>query len=229
MEAKRQLTCKLYLQETSVANRSVEPDLQPNKTINSSASTPSPASPNLLASTHGPAEGPTLDPAPPALIHGPSLRALTPSSPVQPTPDPPLRPSHQAPASLPLPAPRPESVTFGPGIVEALPYATTAQAPYPLPINSPTDDLAATAKATAREILKAPSLLSFLASNQRKTLGGLPKGVKHTAADLLKTYVEEGIPAHTGPPWSPEALETAISKGPHASACTPEMTSFIRG
>ena len=54
-------------------------------------------------------------------------------------------------------------------------------------------------------------------------------GVKHTAADLLKTYVEEGIPAHTGPPWSPEALETAISKGSHASSCTLEMNSFIRG
>ena len=25
----------------------------------------------------------------------------------------------------------------------------------------------------------------------------------------------------------PQALETAISKGPHASACTPDMTTFI--
>ena len=69
----------------------------------------------------------------------------------------------------------------------------------------------------------------FLASKQRKTLGGLPEGVKHPVADLLKNYVEEGIPAHTGPPWSPEALETAIYKGSHASACTPEMTSFFPG
>ena len=53
--------------------------------------------------------------------------------------------------------------------------------------------------------------------------------MKHPAADLLKKYVEESIPAHTGPPWSPEALETAISKEPHASDCTPEMTSFIWG
>ena len=53
--------------------------------------------------------------------------------------------------------------------------------------------------------------------------------MKHPAADLLKTYVEEGILAHTGPPWSPEDLETAIFKGPHASACTLEMTSFIQG
>ena len=46
---------------------------------------------------------------------------------------------------------------------------------------------------------------------------------------LLRTYVGEGIPSHTGPPWLPQALETAISKGSYALACTPEMTSFIRG
>ena len=45
----------------------------------------------------------------------------------------------------------------------------------------------------------------------------------------LKKYVEEVIPAHMGPPWSPEALETAISKGSHASSCTPEINSFIQG
>ena len=91
------------------------------------------------------------------------------------------------------------------------------------------DDLAAADKATARENLDAPSLLSFLASTQRKKLGGLPEGVRHLAAALFQTYVEEGIPAHTGPPWSPQALETAISKGPHASAYTPDMTTFIWG
>ena len=53
--------------------------------------------------------------------------------------------------------------------------------------------------------------------------------MKHPAAALLHKYVEEGIPAHTGPPWSPEALGTALFKGPHASACTPEMNVFIRG
>ena len=82
------------------------------------------------------------------------------------------------------------------------------------------DDLAARAKATAREILNRPSLLSFLASNQRNALGGLPEWVKHPAAALLQTYVEEDIPDHTGPWWSPQALETAISKGPHTSSCT---------
>ena len=45
---------------------------------------------------------------------------------------------------------------------------------------------------------------------------------------LLRTYVGEGIPSHTGPPWLPQALETAISKGSYALACTPEMTTFIR-
>ena len=32
-----------------------------------------------------------------------------------------------------------------------------------------------------------------------------------------------------GTPWSPQALETAISKGLHASAFTPEITYFIWG
>ena len=84
------------------------------------------------------------------------------------------------------------------------------------------------AKAITREILNAPSLLSFLTSKQRNTLGGLPKGVKNPATALLQTYVGESIPSYMGPPWSPEALETAIYKGPHASACTPDMNSFIR-
>ena len=69
----------------------------------------------------------------------------------------------------------------------------------PPPVDSPTDVLAATAKATAREILKAPSLLLFLSSKQRNTLGGLPKGVENPAAALLRKYVEEGMPAQTGP------------------------------
>ena len=69
--------------------------------------------------------------------------------------------------------------------------------------------------------------MSFLASNKRNTLEGLTEGVKKPAEDLLQSYVEEGIPAHTGLPWSPQALETAISKGLHASACTPDMNYFI--
>ena len=92
-----------------------------------------------------------------------------------------------------------------------------AQTPYPPSVNPLTENLAAMAKATSREILNTPSLLSFLASKQRKTLGGLPEGVRYPAAALLQTYVDEVIPDHTGPPWSPQALETAISKSPHAS------------
>ena len=41
-----------------------------------------------------------------------------------------------------------------------------AQAPYPPPIDPLMDNLAAMAKATTREILNAPYLLSFLASKQ---------------------------------------------------------------
>ena len=123
----------------------------------------------------------------------------------------------------------PNNLTFGPGVVEALPYATRAQAPYPPPVNSLPDEIEARAKSTAREILNAPSLLSFLASKQQKTLRSLPEGVRHPSADLLQTYVDEGIPDHTGPPWQPLALDTAISKGPHDSSCTLEMTTFIRG
>ena len=228
VEAKRQLTDKSNLPKTPVANCSVELDLQPDKTINYSASTLSPASTKPLAPTCSPAEGNQLDMSPRASIQGPVLRDLTPPIPVRPNPAPPLCPAHQAPESLPLPSPWTNRVMVGPEIAEALPYATTVQAPYPPPIDSPNDDLAATAKATAREILEAPYLLSFLTSKQRKTLGGLPEGVKHPAADLLKAYVAEGNPSHTGPTWSLDSLDTATYKGPHASACTPEMTSFIR-
>ena len=89
------------------------------------------------------------------------------------------------------------------------------------------DDLADTAKATAREILGAPSLLSLFASKQQKTLGILSEGVRHPDASLIQSYVEEVITAHTGPPWSPQALETAIYKGPHALACTLDMDTFV--
>ena len=48
-------------------------------------------------------------------------------------------------------------------------------------------------------------------------------------AALIQSYVEEGIPDQIGPPWSPQTLETAISKGPNTSSCTPEMATFIQG
>ena len=51
----------------------------------------------------------------------------------------------------------------------------------------------------------------------------------HPAANLIQYYVEEGIHAHTAPPWSLQVLETTISKGPHALEFTQEMTAFIQG
>ena len=104
-----------------------------------------------------------------------------------------------------------------------------AQATYPPPVATSRDDLAATAKSTSRELHLAPSLLVFLASKQRKTLGTLPEAAWHPEASLLNSYIEEGIPVHTVPPWSIRALETAIVKVPHSSACTPEMAAFIWG
>ena len=93
----------------------------------------------------------------------------------------------------------------------------TGQSPYPPPVAPLTDDLEATAKATTREILSATSLMSLLAIKQYKTPGGLPEGVTYLAVDLLRSYVEEGIPVQTSPLWSLQALETAISKEPHVS------------
>ena len=92
-----------------------------------------------------------------------------------------------------------------------------------------TNNLADTAKTTSKEILSTQSLLSFLASNQQKTLGSLPEGVRHLAKARIQSYVDERIPTHTGPPWSPQALDIAISKGLHASTCNPEMTMFVWG
>ena len=229
VKANRQLTGKLNSPKTRISDCSVDLDPQIDKTINSFASNPSPAHPNTLPSTHNPAEGtPLTDLSLPASIHGPALRAPTPPRPVRPNPTP-LGPAQLAPAPSPSPVLRTNSVTFGPGTVEALPYATTVQTTYPLPVVTPTDDIATTANTTAREILSAPSLLLFLASKQRKTLGSLSEGVMHPAAALIQSYVEEGITAHTGLPWSPQELEKDISRIPQASACTQEMTTFIRG
>ena len=125
VEAKRDLTGKFILPETCVANRSVELELQQSNTINSSALTPSPAPPQHLPPNHGPAEvTPLPDPAPPASIHGLVLSAPIPPRPVRPTPAP-LRPAQPDQASLPPTVPRLYRVTFGPGIAEDLPYATT--------------------------------------------------------------------------------------------------------
>ena len=101
--------------------------------------------------------------------------------------------------------------------------------PTPPPVSPLTDNLADTDKSTTRKILSPPSLLSFLASKKSNTLVVLTEGVAHPVAFLLQSYVEEGILSHTGPPWYLHTLKTAISKGPHALTCTPDMTAFIQG
>ena len=97
------------------------------------------------------------------------------------------------------------------------------------PALSEVDYLASTARTTATEIRQAAPLEDFIASKQQITLGALSEAVTHPAATLLQSYVEEGIPVNTGPPWSRKALNEAIHNGPHASACAPDMVRFIRG
>ena len=60
-----------------------------------------------------------------------------------------------------------------------------------------------------------------------KNLRGLPEAVSNPAATLLQSYMEEGIPANTGPLWSRSTLDEAIKNGPHAPACAPYMVSLI--
>ena len=48
-------------------------------------------------------------------------------------------------------------------------------------------------------------------------------------ATLFQSYVKEDIPATTGRPWLRTTLDEAIWNGPHASACAPDMVSFIQG
>ena len=227
MEGKWQVTDKFNLPKTSVANHSVVLETQQNKTFKSSASTTSPAVFGNLASISFPAErNSLLDPAPPDLILRTFLRAPTPPITVTPTPAP-LVPSQSSPAPPPTPSPVPDSLKFVPGIEEALPYAVMAQETYPPPATTPRDDLTDTDKTTARKLHRVPSLLAFLASKQRKTLGNLHEVVKHLEAVLLHSYTEEGILVHTGPSWSSRALETAISKEPHSSACIPKTLRFV--
>ena len=78
---------------------------------------------------------------------------------------------------------------FGPGISDALPYDTMAQAPYPPPAATSMDGMGARDTANSRKILSEPSLLSFLASKQQKTLGILTGGVRHPATFLIQPCV----------------------------------------
>ena len=91
------------------------------------------------------------------------------------------------------------------------------------------DGLAFTVRTTTEEIRQAASLWAFIVSKQQSTLGALTEAVARPAATLLQSYVKEGIPATTGPPWSRTALDEAIRNKTHASACTLDMVSFIWG
>ena len=59
------------------------------------------------------------------------------------------------------------------------------------------------------------------------TLGVLTEAVRHLASTLMRDYVDEVIPVHKGPAWTHCALDLVTTKGPHMSAYTPMMTSFI--
>ena len=72
------------------------------------------------------------------------------------------------------------------------------------------------------------SLQAFIASKQRRTLGAMPEEVTHPTATFLHSCVEEDIPATIVLPWLRKALDETIRNGPHASACAPDMISFIR-
>ena len=150
---------------------------------------------------------------PPGLAPSTPTSVLAPSAPTQPRPvtlTPPLScPSILAPDPPLSPAP-PTSVSFGPGILEALPYADLPQEPYPPPDITKADELASIARNTADEIRHEASLQVFITSKQRSTLGPLPEAVTHPAATFLQSYVEEGMPATTGPPWSRTDLDEAI-------------------
>ena len=83
----------------------------------------------------------------------------------------------------------PDSTQFGLGIEEAMPYSAMVQVTYPPPAATLRDNLAAIAKATARELHCVPYLLAFLAPKQRKMLGTLPEAAGHQAAALIHYYV----------------------------------------
>ena len=64
---------------------------------------------------------------------------------------------------------------------------------------------------------------------QWNTLGSLPERFRYPAVDLLQYYVQEGISSHTRPPWSPQALETDISKVLHPFGLKPGDDRVYQG
>ena len=188
---KRQITGKIIIPlKSSVANF-----VSPVKVCLHTTFTPSPATPDSSSSTFLPEGENSYTPGPesPASTPRPDFAALTPPCLVVPT----LYPSCLAFAAsvTPLTSTPLSDVYFLPVIHEALLYANLTQANYPLPAAQEADYLASTAKSTTEAILRAPSLLVFIVSQQQRTLGVLPEAVSHPAAYLLQSYTEEGIPA----------------------------------
>ena len=79
------------------------------------------------------------------------------------------------------------------------------------------------------DIRQAGFSQAFIYSKKRRNLGALREAVSQSAATLLHSYLEEGIPSNTCPPWSRLALDKAIKNGTHLSAYTLGMIIFIRG
>ena len=104
-----------------------------------------------------------------------------------------------------------------------------AQAPYPHLTVPPVNNLASKAKASAKDLHCASSLLASIASQQQGMVSMLLDAVHHLAAALLQTYVEEGITVHTVPLWLIQALKNSITNSTYATACTLDMLEFIRG
>ena len=76
------------------------------------------------------------------------------------------------------------------------------------------------------DIHQAVPIQAFVASKQQRTLGVLPESVSHPVTTLLHSFMEEGIPDNTVPPWSSSALGEAIRNRTHGSACPPYMISL---
>ena len=142
--AKRRIKLKSFSLDSSVAP-SVDTTLHP----------PHPASPASLERSPPPTSLPDDSASLPSRASSaptsvPALSAPTLPRPVTLTPAPP-GPATLAPAAHVVPTP-PTRVSFGPGTLEALPYADVPQAPYPPSAISEADDLASTTRTTAKEI-----------------------------------------------------------------------------
>ena len=66
------------------------------------------------------------------------------------------------------------NISFGPVIMEDMPYANMAQAPYPPLVDLIGDKLATTAQETLEALTQPSSLTDFISYMQWSTLGALP-------------------------------------------------------